>query len=97
MKENINNFTTLDDVLKEKLKNHKVKEAYDYEDFFSQTAIEIVHLREKNKMSQKDLAELMHTTQQTISRIERAEENITLKTLNKFAKIFQKKVQLKFV
>ncbi|MFH1823838.1 MAG: helix-turn-helix transcriptional regulator [Candidatus Firestonebacteria bacterium] len=97
MKENINNFTSLDDVLKEKLKNSKVKEAYDYEDFFSQIAIEIVRLREKNKMSQKDIAELMHTTQQTISRIERAEENITLKTLNKFAKIFHKKVQLKFV
>lgn len=97
MKESIKSFTTLDNVLEEQLKNPQVKEAYDHEDFFSRTAIEIMRLREKNKLSQKDLAELMHTTQQAISRIERAEENLTLKTLNNIARVFHKKVELKFV
>lgn len=85
------------DILKEELKNPKVKEAYDAEEFFSRVALEIMRLREKHNMSQKDLAEIMHTTQQTISRIEKANENITLKTLYKLAKVLHKRSRLRFV
>lgn len=85
------------DVLKSELKNPKVKAAYEEAAFFAKVALEIIRQREKQHMSQKDLAAVMHTTQQTISRIENADLNVTLKTVFKIAQALHKTPQLKFV
>ena len=96
-KESIKNFTSFDSVLKEHLKNPKIKEAYDYEDLVASVAIQIAALREKRKLSQAKLADLMHTSQQVVSKIEKAEENLTFKTLFRAARALNKRVELRLV
>lgn len=86
-----------DNILKEDLRNPKIKEAYDEETFISEVALQIVKLREANKISQIDFAKRLHTSQQTISRLENADQNLTLKTIFKIGKVLHKKPQLKFV
>jgi len=61
-------------------------------------AIKISELREKKGLSQQQLAKLMGTSQQAISRIESGEyEGFTLKTLEKIAKSTGMRVKIEFV
>jgi len=61
-------------------------------------AIKIVELREKKGLSQQQLAKLMGTSQQAISRIESGEyEGFTLKTLEKIAESTGMRVKIEFV
>lgn len=49
-------------------------------------AVRIAELREKRGLTQKDLAEKVHTTQSVISRLENADyENYSIHTLKKIA------------
>lgn len=55
-------------------------------------------LREKKGLSQQQLAKLMGTSQQAISRIESGEyEGFTLKTLEKIAEATGMRVKIEFV
>ncbi|MBI5202328.1 MAG: helix-turn-helix transcriptional regulator [Elusimicrobia bacterium] len=49
-------------------------------------AVQIASARARARMTQKELARAVGTTQSVISRIERAEQNLTLATLEKLAK-----------
>jgi transcriptional regulator with XRE-family HTH domain len=61
-------------------------------------AIKISELREKKGLSQQQLAKLMGTSQQAISRIESGEyEGFTLKTLEKIAESTGMRVKIEFV
>jgi transcriptional regulator with XRE-family HTH domain len=61
-------------------------------------AIKIAELREKKGLSQQQLAKLMGTSQQAISRIESGEyEGFTLKTLEKIAEATGMRVNIEFV
>ena len=61
-------------------------------------AMKIVELREKKGLSQQQLAKLMGTSQQAISRIESGEyEGFTLKTLEKIAEATGMRVKIEFV
>ena len=84
-------------ILKEDLRNPKIKEAYDFEDLISDVAIQIAQLREESNLSQKDLARMLRIKQQSVSKIENAKQNISLKTLFHIAKVFHKRPQLEFV
>ncbi|HEX4046495.1 MAG TPA: helix-turn-helix transcriptional regulator [Elusimicrobiota bacterium] len=48
-------------------------------------AIQIAKARQKAKLTQGQLAKAIGTTQSVISRIERADQNLTLETLSKIA------------
>lgn len=61
-------------------------------------AEDIYNLRTENNLSQKQLAELIGTTQSVISRLEVADYNgHSLVILRKIALVFHKKVQIQFV
>ncbi len=48
-------------------------------------------------MSQRDLAEALKTKQQTVSRIERGAQNVTIETLDKIARALGRGLQVRFV
>ena len=86
------------DHLREALKNKVVKKAFDEEDVYARLAIQIAELREKQGLSQKDLAKRLRTSQQMISRLEDPSNNgISLSTLVKLAQAFRKHLKIRFV
>jgi DNA-binding XRE family transcriptional regulator len=84
--------------LHEDLKDPEFKAHYQEERQALKLAMKIAQLREKKGLSQQQMAKLMGTSQQTISRIESGEyEGFTLKTLEKIAAATDTKVQIEFV
>ncbi len=84
--------------LQEDLKDPEFKRHYDEERQALQLAMKITALREQKGLSQQQLAKLMGTSQQAISRIESGEyEGFTLKTLEKVAEATGMKVKIDFV
>lgn len=89
---------TLKEYIEKNYKTKQEKEGLKKEYLLAGIAISIAELREKQGLSQSDLAEKLHTKQQYVSRIEQPEnENITIGTLNKIAGILHKRLQVKFV
>ncbi len=85
------------DKLKEDLKNPEFRKYYEKETMFLKIAYEIVKLRHKLGLSQKDFAKLVGTTQQVISRLESGTyTGYTLKTLEKLAKAINTKIVISF-
>jgi len=84
--------------LREDLKDPEFKRHYDEEKQALKLAMKITALREQKGLSQQQLAKLMGTSQQAISRIESGEyEGFTLKTLEKVAEATGMKVKIDFV
>jgi DNA-binding XRE family transcriptional regulator len=84
--------------LREDLKDPEFKRHYDEERQALKLAMKIAALREQKGLSQQELAKLMGTSQQAISRIESGEyEGFTLKTLEKVAEATGMKVKIDFV
>jgi DNA-binding XRE family transcriptional regulator len=84
--------------LKEDIKDPEFKAHYEEEKQSLKLAIKIAELREKKGLSQQQLAKLMGTSQQAISRIESGEyEGFTLKTLEKIAEATGMRVKIEFV
>ncbi len=88
---------TLNQYLKEQLKNPEFKKAFDREDFAARVALEIAEKREKYHITQKELARRMHTTQQAVSRIEKGDQNITIAMIERISEALGKKPELKLV
>ena len=61
------------------------KGAYEKADIEVRMAIQIAKAREKARLTQTQLAKAVGTTQSVISRIERADQNLTLATLSRIA------------
>ena len=86
------------DYLKERLKNEEFRKGYEQEGIYAEVALQVAHLRAQKKISQKRLAEMLHTSQQMISRLEDPENSsYSLKTLEKLARAFGKKLRIQFV
>jgi DNA-binding XRE family transcriptional regulator len=84
--------------LREDLKDPKFKAHYQEERQALKLAIKIAKLREKKGLSRQQMAKLMGTSQQAVSRIESGEyEGFTLKTLEKIAEATGTKVKIEFV
>ena len=84
--------------LREDLKNPEFKKHYLEERQALKLAMKIAELREKKGLSQQQLAKLMGTSQQAISRIESGKyEGFTLKTLEKIAEATGMRVKIEFV
>ena len=94
-KEKVRTFRTR---LKEDLKDPEFKAHYQEERQSLKLAVKIAKLREKKGLSQQQMAKLMGTSQQAVSRIESGEyEGFTLKTLEKIAEATGTKVKIEFV
>jgi len=84
--------------LREDIKDPEFKAHYQEERQALKLAMKIAKLREKKGLSQQQLAKLMGTSQQAISRIESGEyEGFTLKTLEKIAEATGMRVKIEFV
>ena len=79
--------------LKKQLQNSKFKEFFDVERELADLAVKIQNLRIKKGISQAELAQMAHLTQQQVSAIEHG-TNFTLKTLLQIGKVLDLKIKL---
>lgn len=85
MKKRISGSVSLDEVFAKAEKSHAWKAAYAKADIEVRMAIDIAKARDRANLTQNQLAKAIGTTQSVISRIERADQNLTLATLSKIA------------
>lgn len=84
--------------LKGELQNKEFRKAFAKEEVYSNLAIQIAQMRKTQGYSQKEIAEFLGTTQQTISRLESLNNSqLSLNTLVKLAAFFKKGLQIQFV
>jgi len=84
--------------LKEQLKDPAFREVYEEEGLFVELAIRIAHLRQHKGVTQRQLAQRLHTSQQTISRLESPRNgSLSLRTLVRIAHALGKEVKVQFV
>ncbi len=77
----------LDEVFAGAEKDPRWKGAYAKADIEVLLALQIAKARAKARMTQGQLAKAVGTTQSVISRIERANQNLTVKTLSRIAAV----------
>lgn len=75
----------LDEVFAGSKKDPRWKAAYREADIEVRMAVEIAKARGRARLTQGQLAKAIGTTQSVISRIERADQNLTLETLSRIA------------
>lgn len=86
------------DYLKEELKGKEFKEAFEKEEIYADLAIQIAKLRQKKGLTQAELAKVLHTTQQTISRLEDPRnKSLSLNTLIEVAHALDKHLKIQFI
>lgn len=80
------------------MKDPEFKKHYEEERQALKLALRIAELRDQKGLSQQELAKLMGTSQQAISRLESGEyDGFTLKTLEKIAEATGMRVKIEFV
>ena len=86
------------DKLKEDLKDPEFRKAFDEEEIYASLAIQIAKIRQEEKLTQQELAKRLHTTQQTVSRLENVHnESYSLGTLIKLARALDKRLKVELV
>ena len=96
MNKKLQKTTDFDEVLKKELKDPKFRKWFDYYGKQLEIAYAVLKLRKKHKMTQEELAKKVGTTQSNIARLESGQQNFTVATLMKIAKIFEKKLEINF-
>jgi len=89
--DNLNKF------LNEKLKEPEFKKEWDKLELRYIFIKEFIKIRSTYNLSQAQLAKKLNTTQSVISRIENGNVNISLDFLDKLARAFDKKVEIKLI
>jgi len=85
------------EVAKKWFKSRKFREAYDALEPEYALAAALIEARMKAKLSQKQLARRMKTTQPMIARMEKGRQPPSTATLLKFAKATGTRLQIRFV
>lgn len=91
---------TLEDLEKDLLKDPEFKKAYEEpdEDPYLEIAFQLLQLRRKLHLTQKQLAKKVGTSQQALARLEStAYKSCTIRTLDKIAKKLHKRLRIQFV
>lgn len=91
-----NKFYTFNQHLKESLKDRKFRKAWEESEPEYLLARELIKKRIEKKMSQRDLAKRVRTSQAVISRIETMNANPSLSLLKRIAKVLDTRLQLNF-
>jgi ribosome-binding protein aMBF1 (putative translation factor) len=79
--------------LSEQLKNKEFKTVFEEEKIFSDLAIQIAQTRQKENLTQKDLAKMLNTSQQNVSRLEDPyNRSFSLRTLIKLARVLKRRL-----
>ena len=87
---------TLQDHLKESLKDPAFRKAWEESELEYQIAQAVIAKRLTKKMTQKDLAKKTHTTQTVISRIENMSGNPTIDLLRRITNALGLHVSVRF-
>lgn len=88
----------LNDYLKKELKNTNFRNRFEEEKIYADLAIQIAKLRQDENLTQQDLAQLISTTQQTVSRLENSHNaSFSIRTLIKIAQALHKNLKIQFV
>lgn len=88
---------TLRDFVDEQLKDSRFRKAYEEATLALNLARKITSLRKKLRLTQSELAKMMGTKQQAVSRLERGDyEGFTLKTLERIAAVTQTELEIQF-
>mgnify|MGYP001123746064 CR=1 FL=1 len=86
------------DRLKKDLRDPEFRKAFDEEEVCASLAIQIAKIRQKKNLTQQELAKRLHTTQQTISRLENIDNrSYSLRTLIELAHVLEKRLKVELV
>ena len=83
--------------LKEKLKNKQFKKHFDEYGKQLEIAYLIMQKRKQAKISQKELAQKIGTTQSNIARMEAGSQNFSMVTLEKIAEALKSELRVNFI
>ena len=89
-------YPSFEQYLAQQMKNKAFKKAYEKEGQRLEIAYKILQLRRKQKLSQKELARKLDTTQSVIARMETGNQNFTTDTLQKIASVFKCDLKIEF-
>ena len=87
----------LDRLLNKKLKEPEFKKEWDKLELRYVVIRQLIKIRNTYNLSQAQLAEKLNTTQSVISRIENGTVNIGIDFLDKLARAFDKRVEIRLV
>lgn len=79
--------------LSQSLENPEFKQEWEANEVEHQIARSIIKKRKQLGLTQMELATLLHTTQSVVSRIENADQNLTIGTLKDIAKVLEMDLQ----
>lgn len=87
----------LDRLLNKKLKEPEFKKEWDKLELRYAVIRQLIKIRNTYNLSQAQLAEKLNTTQSVISRIENGTVNIGIDFLDKLARAFDKRVEIRLI
>lgn len=90
-------YPSFERYLAQQMKNRAFKKAYEEEGRRLEIAYQILQLRNKQKLSQRALAEKLDTTQSVVARMEAGQQNFSIDTLEKIASAFKRELKIEFV
>jgi len=90
-------YPSFEQYLAQQMKNKAFRKAYKEESHSLEIAYRILQLRKQQRLSQKELAQKLNTTQSVIARMEAGQQNFTTDTLQKIASIFNRELKIDFV
>lgn len=93
----INKIYTFREDLAERLKDPKFRKAWEESEVDYLLAKKVIEMRLKRKLSQRDLAKKVQTSQAQIARIEGMDANPSLNTLKRIAKALDTKLQVTII
>ena len=83
--------------LAKELKDPEFRRYFDEYGKQLETAYKILQLRKKQKLTQKQLAKKINTTQSVVARMEAGNQNFTLETLQRIASALNHNLKVDFV
>jgi len=90
-------YPSFEQYLAQQMKNKAFRRVYEEESRRLEIAYQILKLRKKQKLSQKELARKLNTTQSVVGRMEAGQQNFTTDTLQKIASAFKRELKIEFV
>lgn len=90
-------YLSFERYLAQQMKNKAFRKAYEEESQRLEIAYQILQLRKQRKLSQKELAHKLDTTQSVVARMESGQQNFTTDTLQKIASAFKRDLKIEFV
>lgn len=87
---------TWNDYIRKELRDPEFRIEFEMEEEKLRIAYEIALLRNRARLSQKELARKLKMSQAALARIEGGKQNLTIGTLKKIGAIFGKKLKIGF-